>query len=390
MKQSRDQDTSSTKRRGTSNPTQEKTSSSVNKVYCAALTGLAIGVLSCLTLLAITTTKYYPEGIPDAEVASNLSKAIPFISLIIGILFVAAIYQFRKKILLIISNVHLNKLYLYQMIIVAAFGLIIIFTISASPRADQYYCINWAELITNGQTTLLWHNQEWLNQYLQIWPHQAGWILFLSVFGSVFGFYNWTAYKLFNLLMILVSLFVLNKLTELVFQNKVVTVISIVISTLFIPFLMFVQFVYGFIPACAFCLIATYTALLFFKAEDTKKKIILCIVTVLSITIAIWLKSNSIVFLIGIAITIAVKMICEKKPVYLLFIAALVLSYVATSPIPSNILEEKTGLDLDHGTPQLAWVVMGLQEGKLGSGWYNGYVWRVAENNNGDLAQMKE
>ena len=390
MKQSRDQDTSSTKRHGTSNPTQGKTSFAVNKVYCTALTGLTMGVLSCLTLLAITATKCYPEGIPDVEVASSLNKAIPFISLIIGMLFVATIYQFRKKILLIISNVHLNKLYLYQTIIIAAFGLIIVFAISAPPRADQYYCINWAELITNGQTTILWHNQEWLNRYLQIWPHQAGWILFLSVFGSVFGFYNWTAYKVFNLLMILVSLFVLNKLTELILQNKMIAVISIVISTLFVPFLMFVQFVYGFIPACAFCLIATYTALLFFQTEDTKKKIILYIITVLSITIAIWLKSNSIVFLIGIATTIAVKMICEMKPIYLLFIATLVLSYVVTSPIPSNILEEKTGLDLDRGTPQLAWVVMGMQEGKLGSGWYNGYVWNVSEDNNGNLVQMEE
>lgn len=72
------------------------------------------------------------------------------------------------------------------MVVVAIFGLIIISIISTPPRTDQYYCINRAELIANGQTTILRHNQEWLNQYLQTKPHQAGWILFLSVFGSVF------------------------------------------------------------------------------------------------------------------------------------------------------------------------------------------------------------
>ena len=64
--------------------------------------------------------------------------------------------------------------------------------------------------------------------------------------------------------------------------------------------------------------------------------------------------------------------------------------YVVVVTSISSTIYHLTGKKVDEGTPNTAWVAMGLQESYKAPGWWNGYNAKVFADNEYDISKTKE
>lgn len=158
----------------------------------------------------------------------------------------------------------------------------------------------------------------------------------------------------------------------------------------FLPFLLFIQFIYGYIPAFSCAIISLFFVVKTVKSRSTKTFVAYSILAAIFIFAAIWLKTNSIVILIGEVATLAVIALAKKTPPLLLPIIICCFAYAIASTIPVNLLEEEIDLDLHNSVPQTGWIAMGLQDNSaMGTGWYNGYINEVYDEHSDSQEEMK-
>ena len=107
--------------------------------------------------------------------------------------------------------------------------------------------------------------------------------------GQLFGMNNMLPIRLFNLLMIIVSLKTLCKITERMFKNDAVTKTTIVLSTAFLPLILFATFIYGNIPSLAFCLLACLLQMAAIQAsDDIRKRLAYGTLSAACLFVALW------------------------------------------------------------------------------------------------------
>ena len=100
--------------------------------------------------------------------------------------------------------------------------------------------------------------------------------------------------------------------------------------------MMYSTFVYGLIPGLFFTVFGIYFML---KLFDTKKW---CygVLTALMCALAIIMKSNYMIILIAIGLTLIVKAISEKYPVYLLYLLLAIAAFIILTLIDHILAKE--------------------------------------------------
>ncbi len=232
-------------------------------------------------------------------------------------------------------------------------------------------------------------------QYLFYYPFQFGLVLFVTIFFKIFGA-NFMVIEYVNCVCTLINIVLLYKISNRIFDGKNQKIL-ILLELLFAPYWMFfnVHF-YGNIIGLSFALLAVYLSILFTKNGKLKH----IIFSGFFIALAIIIKTNYLIFLIGIIIyLVGNEIIAYKKDsfeesfktnqvsnyksklkfyysfrpviaiVLFLFVFKIVnWGYAFTARI---LLHE----DLPEGIPMIAYIYMGMDEPTdKAPGWYNDVI----------------
>ncbi len=223
-------------------------------------------------------------------------------------------------------------------------------------------------------------------EYLHHYPFQLGMVALLEIVYRIFGVENYLAFQFLNVVAIAGIIYLLNLITEELFDEPVVAKIEAVLSFGMLPLYLFATFIYGDVISIALGTGAVYFCIRYLKYE----KIWDFLIAGALFTPAAAVKTNIYVWLVAFAIAIIIKMLQNKKWIlFPLLIVFLLSSWLGREGIEA-IYANRADMDgMWDGVPKVAWVAMSLQEAdedENGCGWYNGYNWTVYDYNDYDEA----
>lgn len=234
------------------------------------------------------------------------------------------------------------------------------------PTADQASILKCVEGLMNGNYECMTYKG-----YLQYNRHQVGitavYELFTRIFTGVKVQYQ--AIYVMNVILITGIFYGLYLITKQLTEKKEIVILELLLSFGMFQLMLYSTFAYGLIPGLFFAVFAIYFML---KLLKTKKWYDGCLMA-LMLALAIIMKSNYLIFLIAVGITLCVKSISEKYPVYLLYLLLAVAGFMGINGAAQKVYENRTGMEFGDTIPNTAYLAMGMQEGAMAPGWFNGF-----------------
>ena len=345
---------------------------------------LCLFVASLLVLgTSIVTTIYYDYGVDVDFPHYQKENVLLLLLLVTGVVFVFALL---KK----IGALEKNKGALaFGIVFCLAYCLLLILAIRPYPVNDsktlddiigQFMVENYSSLTEKGG-------------YLFIWPFQLGYVAFGQLMSSIFGTGNYLAWDLVQLLSIVITVYLLYKLTWEFFGDRQVCSIMAFLSAGMLFFYNYVTYIYGDILSMAPQTIALFLVVLYMK----RKRVIYGFGAGVAIAVAVMLKTNCEIALIALLMALLLDLISQSGKTELgslaksalIILVMLVLTFSVKSAVDAYYCSV-TGLDeIPGGSPSVSHIAMGLQESELEDGWYNGYNYQVFEENDYDIEATK-
>lgn len=226
-------------------------------------------------------------------------------------------------------------------------------------------------------------------RYFQNYSFQLGYVLFneiiMRITGKVTPIVNMMFLEVYNAFFLaVINVFIL-LINDKLFEDKRVNNITVMFLALSIAPIISCSFIYGIYPGMMFAVIALYCEIRYLKDD----KLVFGILSVLSITMAVMIKSNYLIWLIAIVAICFVKLWRRKKYVFdIMFIILAVGLSLSVQPAVKSLYEKRSGVDLGEAVPYTSWIAMGLNESDLAPGWYNLYYTLTNfENSNFDAKE---
>lgn len=252
------------------------------------------------------------------------------------------------------------------------------------PKADQRKVVEIAAAFCNQDYSAVERGG-----YLYLNPHQIGIALYFVILSKLFGELNIVAFQAMNIVWIIVSFAELVWISgNLDYKNgekqRLMTSICVL---LFFPWTFYVTYLYGTVIGEALSLGAICCLMLFKR----KKSIVYIILGSISIAVAVLLKSNFMIFAIAMILCLISETISDNGKIKsILFICFILIAVMVGKIGVDNYLEKVSGGERIKGVPMLAYVEMGLQDGKTAPGGYNGYNHNIYIENNYDYEKTME
>ena len=338
------------------------------------LSYLGFIVVGVLAICSLVTTFVFPDSyIEHPEISARYSIA----SLVLLPAFILICFLIMSR----IKNSNLRMLRLFGSICIAVLGLIWILLNNFHPVADQEACLNIAKGLSEGDVSLFQRAS-----YISKYPFQSGLVLYLYLFGKLFGFTNWPIFRFFNVIWLIVSYNYICLITERLFKSNSVCILVLLLMVLFLPFSLFSHFIYGNVPSFMLCTAAIYYQLLYLQKTPRPLYIILHFVFYL---LALIIRLNSLLFLLSsMFVWLFSSKLSFVKPAKYLFVFGLAVTYFIASVVPTSIICRTVDCDLDNGIPKTAWIAMGMQDGPRCAGWYNNYIEEAYYSFDGNQADI--
>lgn len=324
-----------------------------NTLWCIAV--LFLLLIFALNLFYHTTVSY--DAAEKVTIHCFLRPGL-LILLLVGLL-VLLLQRFSEPL------VHLNQRLLF-------------FLLSLLYLSFAAYLIANSNTVLRADAGIVYHTAQEFRQakydafakggYMYVYPHQLG----LMMFDLLLSFFASTPVLNFcvNLLMVLGINFILWKISRELSGDKMVHLLTLLLSFAFFPQLFFIMFVYGQIPGLFFLCMGFYFTLRFGRTSSWTS----CLGLLLCISMAVLLRNNNLIGAIAIILYLMLQWI-EKQNGRLLIVAAMVvICMVVPGKLLQGYVEEKTDSELDGGCPSVLWIAMGtdIENKSLGPGWYDG------------------
>lgn len=343
----------------------------IEKILVYAIEIIFILLLCFLTIESIFKTCKIVSGEVTKYLWDNPFIHIVTISITIGIFILIN----REKI-------KLSKKTLWILIgIWFVISLIWVFTANIYPRADQKYIYKIAEQMRSGN----FRGFE-KGRYMYSNPHQSGLLLYEYILGFIFGSKNYLALQVVNILALLGAFYCIYKITRILFKEKKTSVTTIVGLFMFIPLWFYISFIYGNIIGLTLSMAGVLFALKYIENRSIKY----IIFSAITIALAISAKSNYLITLIAVICILILDIISNKKWKNIIPIIILVVVYIIVKLAIPFAVRCITKTEESKGIPMLAYVEMGLEDGKRAPGWYNGYNRKVYRKNSYDYDKSSE
>lgn len=329
----------------------------LNKFYQGTIKIFMILILSALSLSSVLVTAYMSQ--------SYAEKTFFQINRIIIVLFVfftiIGVIFFYDKLVIKVDE----KKVLYSVLLISfCFSIFLVFVLNPPLRGDQLSIYENAVAMNHGDSSVFD-----VGKYLQLFPHQLGLVLINEVLFALFQDKTILVFRIINCIGLVVLVYGLHEICKLLFNSsRVLYIFDLLILGCF-PLFYFVTFYYGNILTMTFATLAIMYQLRYLKKERLMRYVI---VSAICISIAIVIKSNSLIFLVGIILQYLFFLNHHmKKRIWCIVLS--ILSVLIFQNCVNLYYEIKTDATLEDSIPKVAWIAMGLQDSNRGPGWYNGY-----------------
>ena len=336
-------------------------------------------IIFYITMLSIFSTSLLGEFVfENGEINKEHTFFIEdnFILLLICCMFVTgAGYFIHER----IRKVHRKYAQYFCMVMVILLEVGFLLLTDIEPRDDQRELLMIASQMRKGEFSAFAKGG-----YISACPHQAGMLLYLYILTFIGGPGNYLLPQFLNILYLLGVYVCIAAITKEIWGNNRVSEWTFVLSLSFVPIFFYTSFVYGTLPGLFFALLSVLCELRFIST--VKFRYAVC--SAVFISTAIQFKSNYLVFFIailGIAVLEGLRRTEKReKKLFAGYILVAIVIYLCSKGAVGLWIENITGYPLNKGIPAIAYVVMGIQDGKAAPGWWNFYNWNVYENNGYD------
>lgn len=249
-----------------------------------------------------------------------------------------------------------------------AMAFYLILNVDHGIRADAGTVFSWAKAISNGNFGTFE-----VGGYLNRYPQQTG-LLFYDMLLQKIAPYPTTSFVA-NFFFVLGINGCAALTAHTLFENRVVTHLTVILSFAFLPQFFFILFAYGLIPGLFFMILGFYNAVRFTKTHRIRN----IVFAVIGASLAICLKQNFLIGVIAILIYWFLHLLKNLSWKALIKPIAAILALLLLVSVPSMMIsryfEEKSGIELGDGTPTVLWIAMGtdIDNRVRGAGWYNSY-----------------
>ena len=242
------------------------------------------------------------------------------------------------------------------------------------------------------------------DSYFSVYPFQLGLASFYELIFRLAGSNNFHILQGVNAICLSVCVLSQYGLCKQLFSNKKVRLYCLLLTDFCIPFIMYGSYIYGEIPSFAFILFGSWMLHLFLSSflpkpvpepscgelstsEKKGKKehvlltrILTGLLGFVSIVASVWVRKNSLIFLIALGIIVILHLILYRHLLSgkcKLFLAAYFVAMFVLSlqiiPMVQQMYANRSGTEINKGVPSSTYLAMGLMEADSGPGGYNGY-----------------
>jgi len=224
--------------------------------------------------------------------------------------------------------------------------------------------------------------------YPYMWSQQNGLILFVSLLLRFFD--KDTSYIVFyfiNLFFYGVTIVSLHYSLKLLFKEKSVYIIQILMLLLYFPYGFFITLLYGDVMGFALGCAAIALLLGYFDSGKLMSAALSCVLMVLSVVF----KQNELILFVGVVILLINDLMTGFEKKKLAVCVVYIITAIVGFGLPKAVIEKTGGIEIDGGNSKWANIAMGIQECDKAPGWYNCYEEEVfAANNYDGMATAKE
>lgn len=250
------------------------------------------------------------------------------------------------------------------------------------PRADMKISLYIANQILKGDYSAFTPGMDIYTfpyqGYMNAYPFQLGFVLFCSLFSTVFGSNNYLFFQVLNIAAVVIAIYGLYSISCSTEDTLTTRNLTITLLVAFIPLSLYVTMVYGNLISLCLAIAACCYQLKYFE----KRKNGSIIASIICIAFSIILKSNQLIILIALVVMLILDSIMQKKLESLIFAVVMVFFYIALNQLMIKLFEAVTGVAISKGIPMASYIAMGLQNTGRTPGWYNAYnIENYFENN---------
>ena len=336
----------------------------IENISAKFITWFMIIVTAFLTVVSALYRSYIDVTYQEIIHYRNDNVLLALIFLMVTI---AAVCFLQKKHLL--EKVPERPLLIAVLVYVAAISGLWAYASDCIPVADQRSILKCVDGLMNGDYACM--NPKSPDGYLQYNRHQVGLTVFYELFTRIFtsGEVNYYAIYGLNVLMITGIFFGLYLVTKQLTSRKDIVNLELILSLGMFQLMLYSTFIYGLIPGLFFTVFGIYFML---KLFDTKRWYD-GVLTALMCALAIIMKSNYMIILIAVGLTLIVRAIREKYPVYLRYLLLAIVAFTGINLTAQKVYENRTGIEFGDTIPNTAYLAMAMQDGSMAPGWFNGF-----------------
>ena len=252
-----------------------------------------------------------------------------------------------------------------------------------------------AAYLLNGTPTVNSASKWSSGGYIEHFPYQTPVVFLIFLCLKLTGSNYLVAYQIMNCLAVGVIMCTLVYISNHYFHNKRTTVISFLLTVMFLPIVFYSTFIYGDLIGFALLLTAwsfylKYTSA---KSNNASRGALYKILFVLFSSLAVVIKSTMIVGVIALIIAYILNRASSDGVIrtFVTVILLLLLPTVLVVPI-NHYIRERTSVNLSNGVPKIAWITMGIGGGqeyisdttddegarsevRTPAGYFDGFIW---------------
>lgn len=335
---------------------------------------LAYLTISCLFLTTIASVNDYTEK-PHFIADHPFIQVLSVIS-ILGILYI--VHKIVQKYHLP-QKLNFKKCLILTFFVYGVLMIIWIFISDSIPYDDSGSLVDCAISFSNGDYSSLD-----TGGYLHYYPFQLGMVLYLEILFRLF--HSIRAIQLFNVINLLGSFYFFYQILRLTIKSKVAEWFFLILFVGCFNTFFYSVLIYGDISSLFFMSFAVWMTLLYFE----RNKLRYSLLAGLGITIACLLKSNNLISLIAFLILYILHSLKNKNIKPFLIIVFIVILTLFTPKLVEKHIATRSGIEIKVGIPKITWVAMGMQEGFIAPGWFNGFTSWTYENTGYSNEKMEE
>ena len=263
------------------------------------------------------------------------------------------------------ANKHFTLLKIILLALIAVIGVVFSLACGLGTTADQLNVQNSVAELRNGVVDSFRRGQ-----YMDIYPNQYGLALLSYLASFVVGTYNYTFFRIVNVICLVLLYNELSLIGRQIGLGKTSQLLILLIGVFFMPSTLYALYIYGNISALALSVLAVRLIVQSFEKDNALYGILSLIAIIFSCVI----KSNQMIFAVGILIYCLFKAVSAKKYKKLILVPALLICVWLSSFIPKQVMRKLTDLPLDGGVSYISYIAMGVQENDQNyPGGYNGF-----------------